>query len=121
MNNVEMNLTIKMSDSCENTMSLTEAKALYQALDGLFGNSGVLVQNDSAKYSAQKVNTEPVVNEKHTAKAEASSSPRVINDPLNTENRNKYEETMPPPPNLKVEAARKRAAERTSGCGNRNK
>lgn len=40
MNEIEIDITIKMGDTCENTMSLSEAKALYLSLHGLF-NGGV--------------------------------------------------------------------------------
>lgn len=105
MNEVQIDITITMGDTCQNTMSLDEAKALYQTLQGLFENT-------------PKANhTVPYNSVDHTYSNPAPTKNIQNTEPNQTTNTGS--EKKMPPPNLKVEAARQRAAERTSGCGSR--
>ncbi|MCK5847988.1 MAG: hypothetical protein KAH01_02175 [Caldisericia bacterium] len=102
-NGIEIDITITMGDTCSNTMSLDDARALHESLTDLFFTTG------SKKSSTKKVESKtPTV------------SPGMIKQPKPV-NPGYDADTPLPPPNLKVEAARIRAAERTKGCGSKNK
>ncbi len=121
MNKVEIDLTIKMGDTCENTMSMEEARMLYDALKPIFDNTG----------SNQHVRTvsEPVEHRGNPMTAEdikiAQAKMPPPKDMRSNEPHSSSEQAVPaydstlPPPNLKVEAAKERAAARTRGCGRR--
>ena len=97
-NPIEIDITIKMGETCENTMSLAEARMLYETLGEMFSGSG------SVKRTVAKVEPAP-------AKEEMQEGMMKIAD---------QKDFVPmPPPNLKVEAAKARAANRTRGCGQR--
>jgi hypothetical protein len=98
MNEIEIDITIKMGDTCENTMKLSEARALYFSLHDIFG--GMIT-----------------VPEQHNPGSHGEVRSKIIND----KEPDVVSGVKMPPPNLKVEAARQRAAERTRGCGGRNK
>ena len=120
MNKVEIDLTIKMGDTCENTMSMEEARMLYDALKPIFDNTGS---------SHVRTVSEPVVNRGKSMTAEdikiAQAKMPPPKDMRSNEPHSSSEQAVPaydstlPPPNLKVEAAKERAAARTRGCGRR--
>lgn len=124
---IEIDITITMGDTCSNTMSLAEARMLFDTLGGLFNGGHVMHQEPvhtsipegKIKRSTpkQKQNT---IEENMKRLAEAEEKLRVAEEKL------KIQATTPNPvvndetaPNPKVEAARERAAKRTRGCGSR--
>ncbi len=113
MNKVELELTIKMGETCENTMSMNEARMLYEALKPIFDNTGS---------SQVRTVSEPVVSKTSKDVGAKMPPPKDMrsNEPhsSSTQAVPTYDSTLPPP-NLKVEAAKERAAARTRGCGRR--
>ena len=99
-NGIEIYITIKMGDTCENTLSLNEARALFGSLGDLFSIQPAIMEPKGMINTTQKNKIESTTEE------------------------NKYENELKEQlvaPNLKVEAARKKTAERTKGCGNNNR
>ena len=124
MNSVQIDLTIKMGDTCEKTMSFNEARTLYEALKPIFDNTG-----SSQLHYQPGVRSfpEPVYDGGMNVNTPEEYIERQVVEPMKAPNAQDVAEKsgsttgsgqpMMPPPNLKVEAARARAAERTRGCG----
>ena len=110
---IQIDITITMGDTCSNTMSLDEARMLHSKLGELFGMGNTLPYTGiRATGSSEPINATP----KNIVK---NSIPEpVVTNQANDVPTPKEAVTMPPP-NLKVEAARQRAAQRTKGCGQR--
>ena len=89
-------------DGKEQKLSLDNARALYGELSKLFGNTSMHGGTVNSMPSRGPKNTEHVNHKPEQAKAKSEPKPTL----------DKYA-------NPKVEAARDRAAARTSGCGAR--
>ena len=125
MNEIEIDITITMGETCSNTMSLAEARALYGSLKGIIEPEGVRVSGSVGQKTAKQRpkatgeilydNAEKLMESAMMANEEVvvTKSPEPVAPPTVPK-----AQTMPPP-NLKVEAARERAAARTRGCGQR--
>ena len=141
---VDIDLVIKMGDTCENQMSMDEARALYNALKPIFsGENESVVSHDNFMHYPPGVKghdiydgpltgeakpfphgtarPEEVKKKKSKGCGSGRTDDTTISQATSSPAEDAKVETAPsmPPPNLKVEAARERAAQRTSGCGSR--
>ena len=136
---VDIDLVIKMGDTCENQMSMDEARALYNALKPIFsGENESVVSHDNFMHYPPGVRGHDIYDGPLTGEAkpfphgtakpediphynEAPVVEKTISQATSSPAEDAKVQKSPsmPPPNLKVEAARERAAQRTSGCGSR--
>lgn len=120
-NGIEIDITITMGDTCSNTMSLEEARALYNSLGGLFGNgNGIINYPDGVRGIPETRNTqpkEPIRKTEIEKRVEKVQEVEEQKKSLVQEKRDKLREAVTPNP--KVESAKVNAAERTRGCGSR--
>ena len=129
---VEIDIVIKMGDTCENQMSMDEARALYNALKPIFSgeNESINVDQNFMHYPPgvrsydgyEAPYTPPVMQPENIQhKSVEQEVEKTISNSTSSpaEDSKVATPSSMPPPNLKVEAARERAAQRTSGCGSR--
>lgn len=124
MNEIEIDITITMGETCSNTMSLNEARILYLKLGDLFSLPDLKKIKEQVTSSGSPSDSK--VEEKVKSRAaETMSNPnsetikgrKVEETSEQFGSRNNREKTSPA--NLKVEAAKERARKRTSSCGSR--
>ena len=133
-NGIEIDIIITMGDTCSNTMTLAEARALYVTLGDLFGNENpksvnIIEEKPRVKGKVtargqvdQSVNHEtPTIAQAEAMEAKSRLEAKAKADAQAKsaiqEKRDRLKEAVQPNP--KVEAARNKAAERTRGCGSR--
>lgn len=120
-NDIKIELTISMGDICSNTMSIDEARALYESLYNIFGNKistsypvipktqnngQVFAKSVPQEFNEQVPKTESLIEKYTKLLAEKQNELDMLREKIPTYNN-------------KVEAARERAAQRTSGCSSR--
>jgi hypothetical protein len=115
MEEIQIDITITMGEAYSNTMSLTEAQALYKKLDKIFGNKKQVID----KYENRAERKETRLQARPTGEILHENAKRMKEKALEENTEPNSPKPKMPPPNLKVEAARERAAERTRGCGQR--
>lgn len=111
MEEVKIDLTISMGDTCSTSMSYEEARELYKALSGIFGGAGSRINQEPAHKKMPE--TDPM---KNIGNSRPQAKPRIV---PNTNTKHMTPENQMSASNARVEAARERAAARTSGCGSR--
>jgi len=123
---IKIDITITMGDTCSNTMSIDDAKLLYNSLSNLFANNQLRTIQPTTSPNTMPA---PIRNYPQPVVTSSTESTIVekeesLKDKYKTLLDSKQKEldaliASMPTYNSKVEAARERAAQRTSGCGSK--